>query len=212
MLGIGTNGHIGFNEPARELVARTHRVRLKASTRRSNAALFRRRPRASVPREALSVGMGSILQARRILLMATGKSKARCVAGCGTGPITTKLPASFLQLHRTWSNSLDEVAAGDGRRAGRRRRSDTEQLTEARLDVFAERLADELSALRSRFIACGSVRSAFCMTIAVFTFHLARLAALRPRRSSTPVTTPTIRRARSFSFSDPVLTSTIKLP
>jgi glucosamine-6-phosphate deaminase len=111
LLGIGTNGHIGFNEPARELAARTHRVVLKESTRRSNAALFGG-DLSEVPREALSMGMAAILQARRIVLMATGKSKARCVELAIHGPITTKLPASFLQLHPNVELLLDNAAAG----------------------------------------------------------------------------------------------------
>ena len=110
LLGIGTNGHIGFNEPARELEARTHRVRLKASTRRSNAALFGGDP-DKVPTEALSIGMATILQARRIVLLATGKSKARCIERLVHGPITPKLPASFLQLHPDCEIATDEAAA-----------------------------------------------------------------------------------------------------
>src|SRR5262249_60063101 len=78
VLGIGTNGHIGFNEPARELLGATHRVRLKESTRRSNAALFGG-DAGKVPEEALSMGVGSILKAKRIVLIATGKAKARCI-------------------------------------------------------------------------------------------------------------------------------------
>jgi glucosamine-6-phosphate deaminase len=111
LLGIGTNGHIGFNEPGRELTARTHRVTLKASTRRSNAALFGGTV-DNVPAEALSMGMATILQARRIVLIATGKSKARCVDRVVNGPITTKLPGSFLQLHQNVEIMLDEAAAG----------------------------------------------------------------------------------------------------
>jgi glucosamine-6-phosphate deaminase len=111
ILGIGTNGHIGFNEPARELQARTHRVRLKPETRRSNAALFGGDPDA-VPPEALSMGMATILQARSIVLLATGRSKAGCIARVVNGPITTKLPASFLQLHHDVEIVLDEGAAG----------------------------------------------------------------------------------------------------
>jgi glucosamine-6-phosphate deaminase len=110
LLGIGTNGHIGFNEPARELASRTHRTVLKESTRRSNAALFGGDTNC-VPREALSMGMATILQARRIVLMATGKSKARCIDLAINGPITTKLPASFLQLHRDVELVLDAAAA-----------------------------------------------------------------------------------------------------
>jgi glucosamine-6-phosphate deaminase len=110
LLGIGTNGHIGFNEPARELVGPTHRVTLTASTRRSNAALFGGDP-SDVPAEALSMGMATILKARRIVLIAMGKSKARCVDLMVNGPITTKLPASFLQLHRDVELMLDQEAA-----------------------------------------------------------------------------------------------------
>jgi glucosamine-6-phosphate deaminase len=111
LLGIGTNGHIGFNEPARELAGATHRVVLKASTRRSNATLFGGNE-ADVPREALSMGMATILRARRIVLIATGKSKAGCVDRAVNGPITTRMPASFLQLHRDVEFFLDEAAAG----------------------------------------------------------------------------------------------------
>jgi glucosamine-6-phosphate deaminase len=111
LLGIGTNGHIGFNEPARELVGSTHRVRLKDSTRRSNAALFGGDP-AKVPPEALSMGVGTILKAKRIVLIATGKLKARCIERVLNGPITTKLPASFLQVHRDVELMLDAAAAG----------------------------------------------------------------------------------------------------
>ena len=81
ILGIGTNGHIGFNEPARELQARTHRVTLKPATRRSNAALFGGDP-AQVPAEALSMGMATILRARAVVLLATGDVEGRvCRAG-----------------------------------------------------------------------------------------------------------------------------------
>jgi len=110
ILGIGTNGHIGFNEPARELKARTHRVRLKPETRRSNAALFGGDP-AAVPPEALSMGMATILQARSIVLLATGRSKAACIERVVNGPITTDLPASFLQLHHDVQIVLDGPAA-----------------------------------------------------------------------------------------------------
>jgi glucosamine-6-phosphate deaminase len=110
VLGIGTNGHIGFNEPARELHPRTHRVRLRPETRRSNAALFGGNA-DDVPEEALSMGMATILQARAVVLLATGRSKASCVERVITGPLTTDLPASFLQLHRDVDVMLDEAAA-----------------------------------------------------------------------------------------------------
>jgi glucosamine-6-phosphate deaminase len=110
ILGIGTNGHIGFNEPSEGLTARTHRVTLKSETRRSNAALFGGDPEA-VPAEALSMGMGTILDAKAVVLLATGERKAACVEQLVTGPITTQLPASFLQLHPDVEILLDEAAA-----------------------------------------------------------------------------------------------------
>ena len=110
ILGIGTNGHIGFNEPAPELQARSHRVVLKPETRRSNAILFGGDPHA-VPGEALSMGMGTILQARALVLLATGRTKAKCVERLVNGPITPALPASFLQLHHDVDIMVDEPAA-----------------------------------------------------------------------------------------------------
>jgi glucosamine-6-phosphate deaminase len=110
VLGIGTNGHIGFNEPAPELHARTHRVRLRPETRRSNAALFNGDVHA-VPTDALSMGMATILHARSIVLLATGRSKATCIERLVNGPITTSLPASFLQLHHDVEVMIDEPAA-----------------------------------------------------------------------------------------------------
>ncbi len=110
LLGIGGNGHIGFNEPGDELMARTHRVRLADSTTRDNAALFGGDP-ARVPREALSMGMGTILKAASLVLMATGERKAKCIERTINGPVTPRLPASFLQLHRHVELYLDRPAA-----------------------------------------------------------------------------------------------------
>ena len=110
ILGIGSNGHIGFNEPGASLEARTHLVTLKPETRRSNAALFGGDAEA-VPSQALSVGMATILGARSIVLVATGERKAPCVEQLVSGSITTHLPASFLQLHADVEIMLDEAAA-----------------------------------------------------------------------------------------------------
>ncbi len=110
VLGLGTNGHIGFNEPARALIARTHCTRLKPATRRANASLFGHRASA-VPERALSMGMATILHARRIVLLATGATKARCVQRMIEGPVTPRLPGSFLQLHRHAEIWLDRAAA-----------------------------------------------------------------------------------------------------
>ena len=110
ILGLGVNGHIGFNEPAAALAATTHRVRLTPATRRANAALFHNR-RRDVPREGLSMGMGTILRARRIVMLSTGLGKARCVEQMLKGPVTTRVPASFLQLHAHAEVWLDRAAA-----------------------------------------------------------------------------------------------------
>ena len=110
ILGIGTNGHIGFNEPAPGLEARTHRVTLTLETRRSNAALFGGRL-DQVPAEALSMGMATILQARMLILLAHGQRKAQVVAAVVDGPLTTEVPASFLQLHQDVDLILDTEAA-----------------------------------------------------------------------------------------------------
>ena len=112
ILGIGTNGHIGFNEPAEGLEARTHRVTLTEETRQSNVELFGGRLER-VPTEALSMGMATILQARSLILLAHGESKAACIAAVVNGPLTTALPASFLQLHHDVDLILDTGAASE---------------------------------------------------------------------------------------------------
>ena len=112
VLGIGGNGHIGFNEPGPTLAARTHRITLEPGTRRANAALFGDDVE-QVPREALSMGMATILHARSIVLVATGGFKASCVRAMLHGPLTTELPASFLQVHRDVTVLLDEAAAAE---------------------------------------------------------------------------------------------------
>jgi glucosamine-6-phosphate deaminase len=109
-LGIGRNGHIGFNEPGRALFARTHRARLAPSTRRANAAAFGGRA-SDVPAEAMSMGMGTILTAASIVLIATGRSKAPAIRRMLNGCVTTRVPASFLQLHRDVTLILDRAAA-----------------------------------------------------------------------------------------------------
>lgn len=110
VLGIGGNGHIAFNEPGRALVARSHVARLDASSRRANAHLFGRRL-ARVPKRALTMGVATILSARRVVLMATGAGKARVVRRALTGPVTTGLPASLLQAHPDVVILLDRAAA-----------------------------------------------------------------------------------------------------
>lgn len=110
LLGIGGNGHIGFNEPAAELVGPTHRVTLLEATRSANAALFDGDV-ARVPREALTMGIGTILKAEALILLAMGEGKAASVERMVRGPITPQLPASLLQAHRSVEIYLDRAAA-----------------------------------------------------------------------------------------------------
>lgn len=110
LVGIGLNGHIGFNEPGATLQARTHREALREDTRRENAEAFEGDV-ARVPAEALTMGMGTILSAKTLVLLATGRRKADVVARAIQGPLTTHLPASFLQTHRTVEVFLDRGAA-----------------------------------------------------------------------------------------------------
>jgi glucosamine-6-phosphate deaminase len=110
ILGIGSNGHIGFNEPGDELSVRTHRVTLAESTRRANAELFGGDP-ARVPAEALSMGIGTILGARHIVLVAKGEKKADCIRAALNGRVSTRVPASLLQVHRDVEFLLDRGAA-----------------------------------------------------------------------------------------------------
>lgn len=97
VLGIGGNGHIGFNEPAEALDPLTHLTDLTEDTIRANARFFE--SEADVPRHALTMGIGTILSARRILLIATGSAKAKAIATVLSGKLTTSCPASLLNLH-----------------------------------------------------------------------------------------------------------------
>lgn len=110
ILGIGTNGHIAFNEPGPHLWGPTHVERLLPDTRAANAADFDGDV-TRVPACALTMGMSAILQARRIVVLATGSAKAGVVAAMRDGPLTTALPASWLQLHGAVDVLLDPAAA-----------------------------------------------------------------------------------------------------
>jgi glucosamine-6-phosphate deaminase len=110
ILGIGSNGHIGFNEPADGLCAHTHIADLEQKTRESNAPLFGG-DWTAVPERALSMGMATILGARKIVMIATGARKADAVYRMIEGLITTQLPASFLQAHPRATVMLDGEAA-----------------------------------------------------------------------------------------------------
>lgn len=110
LLGIGGNGHIGFNEPGVDYPPRTHLVDLDQGTIAANARFFARPE--DVPRQALSMGIGSIMAARRIVLLANGEGKARAVQGMIEGPITPGLPASVLRLHPRVTVIIDKEGAG----------------------------------------------------------------------------------------------------
>lgn len=116
LVGLGGNGHIGFNEPGESLRAETHVVPLHESTRRANAYRFGGDWRA-VPASALTIGMRQVLSARRVVLLATGASKADVVAAMLDGPLTTRCPASWLQAHPDVTFVLDRAAVS-ARRAG----------------------------------------------------------------------------------------------
>ena len=108
LLGLGNNGHIGFNEPDKEFSKGTHIVTLTESTLEANKRFF-----ASiddVPKTAISMGTYDIMQAKRILMVASGKAKAEAVKAMLTGPITPQMPATILQFHRNFTLVADEEA------------------------------------------------------------------------------------------------------
>ena len=108
ILGIGHNGHIGFNEPSSSLASRTRVKTLTRRTLEANSRLFE--PNEFQPRLAITMGIATIMEARRILLLATGEAKAGAVAGLVEGPVTAMCPASALQLHERVTVLLDEAA------------------------------------------------------------------------------------------------------
>jgi glucosamine-6-phosphate deaminase len=111
LLGIGTDGHIGFNEPTSSLASRTRIKTLTSRTRKDNARFFGSED--AVPFHVITMGIGTILDTRKTLLLATGKNKAQAVAQAVEGPITSMNPASALQLHPSAIFCLDEEAASE---------------------------------------------------------------------------------------------------
>jgi glucosamine-6-phosphate deaminase len=109
LLGIGRNGHIGFNEPTSSMASRTRLKVLDQETLEDNAKSFA--PGDERPQCSITMGIGTILEARKILLLATGESKAEAVAKSIEGPVTSSVPASALQLHPDVTFILDEPAA-----------------------------------------------------------------------------------------------------
>ena len=109
VLGLGSNGHIGFNEPGTPFGSVTHLVDLAESTIKDNSRLFQSID--EVPRQALSMGIKNIMNAKSILVVVSGKNKAQAVYGMVKGEVTTNLPASVLQLHPNVTVICDKDAA-----------------------------------------------------------------------------------------------------
>jgi len=109
ILGIGANGHIGFNEPTSSLRSRTRVKTLTERTVQDNSRLFK--PHEAQPQLAMTMGIATILEARQLVLMATGESKAHSVRQAIEGPLSAMCPASALQLHENVVFILDEDAA-----------------------------------------------------------------------------------------------------
>lgn len=115
LLGIGGDGHIGFNEPSSSLSSRTRLKTLTPQTIADNARFFG--SEAEVPRHVITMGVGTIMEARQLVVLATGSGKASAVAALVEGPITASVPASILQMHPRCALLVDEAAAGQLQRA-----------------------------------------------------------------------------------------------
>ncbi|MEN8651008.1 glucosamine-6-phosphate deaminase [Streptomyces sp. 21So2-11] len=115
ILGIGTDGHIGFNEPCSSLASRTRIKTLTRQTRQDNARFFDSPD--EVPHHVITQGIGTILEARHLVLLATGAGKAEAVAQTVEGPVSALVPASALQLHPHATVVIDEAAAAQLKRA-----------------------------------------------------------------------------------------------
>lgn len=109
VLGIGNNGHIGFNEPSNVFIRGTHVVDLTESTIDANKRFFEKRE--DVPKQAITLGMGGIMGAKKVIMLAFGKGKAEAVRAMVHGEIDPKMPASILQLHKDVTLLIDEEAA-----------------------------------------------------------------------------------------------------
>ena len=108
LLGMGPNGHIGFNEPDEVFFPATHCVKLADSTIDANARFFATRD--DVPKQAYTMGIWGIMQAKKVLMVVNGKNKAQAVKAALTGPVDPKVPASILQLHPDFTMVADEEA------------------------------------------------------------------------------------------------------
>jgi len=111
ILGLGTDGHLGFNEPGSSLASRTRIKTLTPQTRSDNARFFS--SETDVPHHVITMGLGTIMATRMCLLLAFGKTKARAVAQSCEGPVTASVPGSLLQFHPRAKVLLDEEAAAE---------------------------------------------------------------------------------------------------
>lgn len=109
ILGIGANGHLAFNEPGSSLGSRTRIKTLTTKTVRDNARFFENEE--EVPRFAITMGIGTIMEARKLLLLASGHGKAQAVKAMLEGPVTAMVPATIVQLHRDAFVVIDEAAS-----------------------------------------------------------------------------------------------------
>ncbi len=109
ILGIGDNGHLGFNEPAIGLNSKTHLVNLSEETIQANSKYFN--TIEEVPRQALTMGIGTIMKAEKIILLANGLKKAHVIARTIHGKVSTEVPATVLQLHQDVTIIIDQKAA-----------------------------------------------------------------------------------------------------
>ena len=116
ILGIGSDGHIGFNEPGTSLDSRTHVAKLAESTIRDNSRFFEKKE--DVPESAITMGVQTIFEAKKIILLASGENKATAVAKALEGPITSQITASILQRHPNIIVILDEKAASKLKKYG----------------------------------------------------------------------------------------------
>ncbi len=108
LLGLGPNGHIGFNEPDDHFPVGTHKVALTDATIQANKRFFEREE--DVPRSAITMGIGAIMAAKKVLMVVNGKGKAEIVKQAFFGPVTPEVPASILQLHPDFTLVADEDA------------------------------------------------------------------------------------------------------
>ncbi len=109
ILGLGSNGHIGFNEPPADFNSKTQLVKLVASTISDNARFFK--DKNEVPKEAVSMGIKTIMNAKKIIMVANGKAKAKAIKSLVEGKITIDVPCTILQKHSDFTLIIDEEAA-----------------------------------------------------------------------------------------------------